>query len=103
MSDSDQIRGTGTLSKKRYQQIEEEFAKIVESAEQQAQLLSVIRTVLRFDPNVSNYTIYKERIPENETTYQKRNKDYYERHKEEIKRRNRERRQQTRTPTIIST
>ncbi len=89
-------RGTGALSKKRYKIICDQFAEIDDNVERRERMLKVIRDVMNFDPDASDYHIFKSKIKENESTYQKCKKDYYERHKEQINAKITERRRQAR-------
>jgi len=52
--------------------------------EQIAEFLSILKEVWKFDPTVNTYKQVKERLPEGSSTYQKHNKTYYEKHKEEL-------------------
>ncbi len=77
-------RGTGTLSKKRYEEITQKFKDIEQDETKVEELLKVLQTVLKFHPEASNYPFYKANLKENETTYHPAKKKYYEANKAEI-------------------
>jgi hypothetical protein len=79
-----EYKGNCMLSKKKYFMLEEALKKEITDMGHVNLMLTILKNILQFDPNVNTYLAIKEKLGEDESTYRKHNKTYYEKHKEEL-------------------
>lgn len=83
--------GMRYMSRSRYQEIEERVEDAL-NTEAKEKVMSIIRDVMKFNPEHDHYQHIKAKLTEQgNNTYTSYQKTYYERHKEELSRKRAER------------